>query len=53
MPPPLAPAAMSAVSEPIKSSGKPISQRQLTAERPGGVRKARLIPHRSRGTMRS
>ena len=46
-------AARKAVTDPIRKSGSPTSQRQLTAERPGGVRKLRLIPHLSRATMRS
>jgi hypothetical protein len=46
-------ATIKAVSEPITNSGRPTSQRQLTMERPGGVRKVRLIPQRSRGMPRS
>ena len=46
-------AAISAVSAPITNSGRPTSQRQLTMERPGGVRKVRLMPQRSRGMTRS
>ena len=41
-------AAIRAVSAPITNSGRPTSQRQLTMERPGGVRNVRLIPQRSR-----
>src|SRR5687768_12483753 len=52
--PPLpAPATSRAVKPPITNSGRPTSQRQLTAERPGGVLKVRLRPQRSRAIQRS
>jgi hypothetical protein len=47
-PPPSARPAITAVTEPITNNGRPTSHRQLTADLPGGVRKVRLSPQRSR-----